>query len=300
MSEDRFEDFLQGAARELYNPPPATPRDAMWERIRAARTEPDRGDGGAAAPPLRVEPGPARPARGLGWWTLRALPLAAMLALGIALGRLTRLQQQPAATRVAGAPAGGAAPAAGPEGPAAAGPGPTSPAASPSLAVAPGEEAPAPPSERETGRATRPAPGGPVEGAAPNPLPAGARESGEGARSRTLYRFAAVQTLNQAELLLTSFRTDAERQRAVDPQLAAWARDVLSSTRLLLDSPAAGDPKIRGLLEDLELVLAQIVQLRPGGARSEDLQLIEHALTQRDVLPRIRTVVPAGPVSAGT
>lgn len=297
MSEDRFEDFLQGAARELYNPPPATPRDVMWARIRAARSDADRNDDGAAAPPSRVERGPARPARGAGWWTLRALPLAAMLALGIALGRLTRLQQQPAATRVAGAPAGGIAPAAGP---APAVEGPTSPAASTSLAAAPGEEAPASPSERGTGRATRPAPGGPVEAAARNPLPSGGRESVEGARSRTLYRFAAVQTLNQAELLLTSFRTDAERQRAVDPQLAGWARDVLSSTRLLLDSPAAGDPKIRGLLEDLELVLAQIVQLRPGGARPEDMQLIEHALTQRDVLPRIRTVVPAGPVSAGT
>lgn len=299
MSDDRFEEFLRGAARELYHPPPATPRDAMWERIRAAQARTAGGDDAAAAPSLRVDARPARPPHGVGWWTLRALPLAAMLALGIALGRLTRLEQ-PAGARLAEAPAGGRAPAAGP---AATGPAGEvgSGGAVPTSATTAGEVARSgSPAERATARSTPPVPGGSAVEGAERSWPAAPGEPAEDGRNLSLYRFAAVQTLNQAELLLTSFRTETQRQAGVDPQLAAWARDVLSSTRLLLDSPAAGDPKIRGLLEDLELVLAQIVQLRTGGARTEDLELIEHALKQHDVLPRIRTVVPAGPVSAGT
>ncbi|HEX9106206.1 MAG TPA: hypothetical protein VF832_03240, partial [Longimicrobiales bacterium] len=100
----------------------------------------------------------------------------------------------------------------------------------------------------------------------------------------------------QAELLLTSFRAESKARGSVDPQVAEWAGDILSSTRLLLDSPAGRDPKLKGLLEDLELVLAQIVQLRdvPANARRGDADLIDHALQQRDLLPRLRTAVPAG------
>ena len=110
-----------------------------------------------------------------------------------------------------------------------------------------------------------------------------------------MYRLAAAQTLGQAELLLTSFRADARQRGVVDPQLAQWAGDVLSSTRLLIDSPAGRDPKLRPLLEDLELVLVQIVQLRAApDARPGDAELVDRALQERDILPRLRTAVPAG------
>ena len=64
---------------------------------------------------------------------------------------------------------------------------------------------------------------------------------------------------------------------------------MLTRTRLLMDSPAADDPAMHDLLEDLELVLMQVVRLQHG-SRTE-LELINRALEQRDVIPRLRTAV---------
>src|SRR6266480_2598871 len=72
------------------------------------------------------------------------------------------------------------------------------------------------------------------------------------------------------------------------------ARDLLATTRLMLDSPAGKDARLKGLLEDLELVLAQIAQLPASGDR-EDVQSINQGLDQRSVLLRLRTANPAGP-----
>ncbi len=68
------------------------------------------------------------------------------------------------------------------------------------------------------------------------------------------------------------------------------ARDLLATTRLLLDSPDINDPHLRDLLDDLELVLAQIVRL-PSRADSPDVYLIDQALDQREVLPRLRVML---------
>ena len=115
-----------------------------------------------------------------------------------------------------------------------------------------------------------------------------------------LYRMAAAQTLTQAEALLTAYRAGAERER--DPiaarQLGSWGREVLGSTRLLIDSPAGDDPQLRALLNDLELVLVQIIQLSGAQLDAGDRELIDRALHDRDLLPRIRTAVPPG-VAAG-
>ena len=66
-----------------------------------------------------------------------------------------------------------------------------------------------------------------------------------------------------------------------------------ATNRLLLDSPAAAEPATRLLLEDLELVLAEIAQLSPR-SRDEDLQLIRDGLERGNVMPRLRTAVPPG------
>lgn len=63
---------------------------------------------------------------------------------------------------------------------------------------------------------------------------------------------------------------------------------MLTSTRLLLDSPAASDARFKSLLEDLELVLAQIAMLQSGRTQ-EDIDFITDALEERDVVPRIRS-----------
>ncbi len=67
----------------------------------------------------------------------------------------------------------------------------------------------------------------------------------------------------------------------------------------MLDSPAARDVRLKGLLEDLELVLAQIAQLPASGDR-EGVQLITQGLEQRSVLLRLRTASPSGLGAART
>jgi hypothetical protein len=110
--------------------------------------------------------------------------------------------------------------------------------------------------------------------------------------SAAAYRLAAQEHLGQSEAFLTLFRASIRREG--DHRLAsASARQLLATNRLLLDSPAAVDPATRLLLEDLELVLAEIAQLSPS-SRAEDLELIREGIEQGDVMPRLRTAVPAG------
>ena len=108
----------------------------------------------------------------------------------------------------------------------------------------------------------------------------------------TAYRMATQEYLAQSEAFLTLFRASLG-ERGDHRLAAAAARQLLATNRLLLDSPAAADPATRVLLEDLELVLAQITQLAPG-PRAEDLELIRDGIERGDVMPRLRTAVPAG------
>lgn len=117
------------------------------------------------------------------------------------------------------------------------------------------------------------------------------------------YRVNANQHLSQAEALLTLTRSTRGAEE-LDAQAIAWAGDLLTTTRLLLDSPAADDPALRALLEDLELVLAGITHLRTGGAPArsqEELDLVKESIEQGGVLPRLRTAIPSGvPAAAAT
>ena len=136
-----------------------------------------------------------------------------------------------------------------------------------------------------------------VDGSAPSVRPIRPRsDSASPTDPSRLYRLAAIQTLSQAEALLTAYRaSDIARTNApAARQLSMWGRDVLSSTRLLLDSPAGDDPQLRSLLNDLELVLVQIIRLSGAPLDASDRALIDKALRDRDLLPRIRTAGPAG------
>src|SRR5207253_2556235 len=84
-------------------------------------------------------------------------------------------------------------------------------------------------------------------------------------------RLAAAQYLTRTEALLTGFRAET-RAGVPTAQFSVQARDLLCTTRLMLDSPAARDVRLKSLLEDLELVLAQIAQLPSSGDR-DDVQL---------------------------
>jgi len=202
MLDDRWDDQLRDAAKD-YNDPPETPRDLMWANIVAARKE--------------TEKRPLRHLRPLRW----AAGIAAVLALGIGLGRL-------------------------------------------SIKTTPSVVAPAP-------VATAPAP----------------------RVSNAAYQVATAEHLSQSEAFLTLFRASVP-QRGNEQLASATARQLLATNRLLLDSPAANDGKTKLLLQDLELVLAEIAQLSPQ-PRSRDLDLITEGLERDGVMSRLRTAVPSGP-----
>jgi hypothetical protein len=103
------------------------------------------------------------------------------------------------------------------------------------------------------------------------------------------YNVETSQYLGQTAALLIALPSEA-RSGHPDDKFVGRAAELLTRTRLLLDSPAANDTQMRSLLEDLELVLAQVVRLQDGQDRTE-LDLINRALEQRDVIPRLRTAV---------
>lgn len=209
MLDDRFDDELRESARD-YNSPPVTPREEMWAAIQARRAEK------AEAEQERILP--FRPFRSVRRFRFAA-GIAALLALGIGLGRLS----------------------------------------------APGHD-----------------PAAPVRVASVTPARA----------ADVAYRIATTEHLGQSEAFLTLFR--ASVRRGGNDQLAsATARQLLATNRLLLDSPAASDSRTRLLLQDLELVLAEIAQLAPRPS-TPDLDLITEGLERGGMMSRLRTAVPSG------
>ena len=218
MLDDRFDDQLRESAKE-YNVPPETPREVMWAAIRAERAggQADRRTDGRINEYKRPSDRPtARPSvRFLRW----PAGIAALLVIGIGLGRMSAPRTEP------------------------------TPA--------------------------------PVAATAPAPLLTG-----------VAYQVVTAEHLGQAEAFLTLFRTSV--RRGGNEQLAsATARQLLASNRLLLDSPAGSDNRTRLLLQDVELILAQIAQLSPRPS-SPDLDLITDDLKDSGVMSRLRTAVPSG------
>lgn len=108
----------------------------------------------------------------------------------------------------------------------------------------------------------------------------------------TAWRVASAEHFGLAESMLTTLGTSPDAQG--DRQLTAWSRDLLESTRLLMDSPAGRDPKRRALLQELELVLVQLVESGPA-MRTDDRSVMDEMLSRSALLlTRIRTTVPAG------
>lgn len=209
MLDDRFDDQLRDSARD-YNTPPVTPREEMWAAIQAKRaaTEKTEGSREGVIPLRRLRP-------------LRLpIGIAALLALGIGLGRISAPK-----------------------------PGPT---------TAPVATSVAPP------------------------------RSGDAA-----YRITATEHLGQSEAFLTLFRASVRRGGGNEQLASGTARQLLATNRLLLDSPAASDARTRLLLQDLELVLAEIAQLAPRPS-SPDLDLITEGLERGGMMSRLRTAVPSG------
>ena len=270
-SDDRFDEVLGNMARD-YQRPPETPREEMWARIEAARR---------VAPP-RQAPGAVRvlpigPRRRLAPWIATAV--AASLVLGIGIGRISAPERDESAggQRVAAAPPDDST-------------SPVTPArgtdSAPSDTPEPGLDEPTPAVAATAGGRARPT----TSIASSNREPAvRAATTNEG--TRVPYRVAAGEHLIRAEALLVSLRSDLRSGRR-DSTIAVWAGDLLGTTRMLLDSPAGEDRQMKRLLEDLELVLAQIARLHQATGEAADLELIDEAVRQRQVMTRLRALSP--------
>jgi hypothetical protein len=144
------------------------------------------------------------------------------------------------------------------------------------------------------GRMTAPA------GITPTVTPSG----GSTASTMDPLTLATVEHLARTESLLTLVKADANSGR-VESGVEGWARRLLTQTRLLMDAQGESDPVIRNLLEDLELILAQVAAA--ANANGSDLErtrtemnLALDGLEDSEVIPRIQAVLPQGPRFLGT
>jgi hypothetical protein len=257
---DSGDELIVRAAKD-YNAPGAVPREEMWNRIVEARRSQDA--------TLSI----THSVRRTRYWVWPSVGVAAagLIAVGVAIGR--RMEQSSVEGRRL-AP----------------------------VAVIPRDTNGSTPTAPDARRA---APGGGVE----------ARDSGvQGGRSTALasqaapddvnssaiaYRLAVLDHVAGSEAMITAFRASAHRGD-VDGQLAKWSRDLLGETRLLESSASSDDVTMKRLLEDLELVLAQIVQYTNRGTHApDDLDLIEQSLRRRAVMSNLRNI-SAGRLPSGT
>jgi len=264
--DDKMDALLRQMAAEEYNrPPQIVPREQMWEAVQ-------QGLGNAKAGTGNGEPGTGRElsfAARVPRWVYFAAAAVLLLAVGIQLGR--RMGASTPIARVPSAPVqrdslGNVVP--------------DSARGTPRNDITPTSRPDEQVARSDDGSKGRPRPKEP-ERFGPNSV--------DDATARA-YTVATAQHLTAAEAMLTAFKGDLSQGR-MDSEISSWGKDLLSNTRLLLDSPAARDPVRRKLLQDLELVLVQIVQLSPGTS-ARDRDLIKGALTDDQVLTRLRTAIP--------
>jgi hypothetical protein len=111
-------------------------------------------------------------------------------------------------------------------------------------------------------------------------------------------RVAMNEHLVKTAMLLTSVvsRDPDARPRA---DVTAWSQELLSTTRMLLDSPEViSDDETRRLLEDLEVVLMQIMQSR-GTAAPEARRAPTETMRETNLLPRVRAAVTTASRATG-
>jgi hypothetical protein len=107
------------------------------------------------------------------------------------------------------------------------------------------------------------------------------------------YEMSAERYLGQTMTLVAGLPKQLQSGR-IDSAFAARASESLATLRLLMDSPAASNPRLRALFEDLELVLVQVVLMPEEGSRT-DARMIRQAMQERDVMPRLVDAVAETP-----
>lgn len=103
-------------------------------------------------------------------------------------------------------------------------------------------------------------------------------------------RVAMDEHLARTVALLTAVR-DEDPALGPSPDVSGWARELLGTTRLLIDEPQLHDERTRRLLQDLELVLAQIIQVRRSAPETQ--RAPNETMRETNLLPRMRAAVTA-------
>lgn len=265
MKHDEFDELLHNAAQS-YNDPPEPPREAMWAAIERSRTA-------ARVVPIDTRRTPR--------WIATIAGIAAVLMAGIVIGRATRDTIAPSTMVGATADSTPSIVFAAPESATVVAtlPSPLEGSVSPLL------------TEPRAAAAGRAAGGG---------RPLRNRLAGADASGDQGFRLAILEHLTRTEVLLTTFRADAQKPGAkVDAQFATLSRDLLATTRLLLATRPNEDPIMTRLLEDLELILTQLAQYSRD-CRPTDLDAINQTLEKRNVMPKLRSTIPAGVSASAT
>ena len=104
-------------------------------------------------------------------------------------------------------------------------------------------------------------------------------------------RVAMAEHLVRTVALLTEVR-DRDPKKGPGLDVTSWTRELLGTTRLLLDEPSLRDDRTRGLLQDLELVLMQIIDAR-GTSAPEVRSAPTETMRETNLLPRVRAVMTA-------
>ena len=212
MTDERFDKLMKDAAENYNRPPDLPPYEEMWDSIEGTLNE--------SRVEERIYTRPFLVPQRKHWMTSSWVRMAAILVLGIAVGRASvSLLSTPAAPVVAAAP-----------------------------------ETPAVLVEDE------------------------------------VRHFDYTHDYLGATAALLISLPEKLRADRPDPEFVSRADDLLAQTRRLLESPAAADPTLRMLFEDLEVVLIQVVRLQ-SEPNSTKKDLLKQALEQRDVMPRLRNAV---------
>jgi hypothetical protein len=105
---------------------------------------------------------------------------------------------------------------------------------------------------------------------------------------------AMQEHLARTVSLLTTVSDNAQSNGA-DTALAPLARELLTTTRLLLDQPQLRDERTRRLLQDLELVLVQVIQARSTAPETQ--RAPRETLRETNLLTRVNALVTAASLS---
>jgi len=103
------------------------------------------------------------------------------------------------------------------------------------------------------------------------------------------YDAATSEYLGYAAAMLVALPGELKSGQS-NPNYFTRLDELLLQTRMLLDGPAGEDPGFRTLLEDLEVVLVQVVRLQADRDPMK-IELLNEALEQRNVMPRLRNAV---------